>query len=331
MKKVFDYIIIISTFLFLLSCSSITNQTKGNLTKEEDKLVLLPQFVKDEFQKYQSRSDEIKSAFGKGKIFYYKSNQEYGLYSKSFNNNDEILISKKGWMPRLSIDQTKVFTRLLEYDNPTGKTTCYIVSFSKNGETNLLFTYDGVISYYDVSPNEDMIAFCTKDEKDPKSLYQIYLVTLKDKQIKQLTKPDMGGVFPIFSSDNKHLAFIASRILRIVDLKNGEEKKFADDKKLKEIPNWSPDGKYIVYQAKADEEKSYNIYKLKVETGEIEQLTKTVSLEANPCFDSSGEKIVFVISDEADIGNQTLAMMNADGSNIKKDATSPTKTLFPDF
>jgi Tol biopolymer transport system component len=90
-------------------------------------------------------------------------------------------------------------------------------------------------------------------------------------------------------------------------------------------PNWSPDGKHIVYSALGDN--SENIYTIDVENNVQRALTSnTQSYDTTPFWSPDGKYIVF--SSNRD-GHYHIYIMNADGSNQLQLTDGPDDGTFP--
>jgi TolB protein len=115
----------------------------------------------------------------------------------------------------------------------------------------------------------------------------------------------------------------------LYNLKTGERKILVDDELMKEFPEWSPDGNWIVYQASAGDEFLYDIYKVEFATGKVARLTKEIGTDAQPSFSKDGSKIIFMSKRDTGTNNQTIYIMNADGMGVQRDVTADTGVHYP--
>jgi Tol biopolymer transport system component len=83
-----------------------------------------------------------------------------------------------------------------------------------------------------------------------------------------------------------------------------------------ENPNWSPDGKWIVFDSNRDDNGNLDVYKMRPDGSDVTQLTDSPALEALPAFSPNGKLIVFV-SDRSAKGSRKLYTMGSDGSGQK--------------
>ena len=136
----------------------------------------------------------------------------------------------------------------------------------------------------------------------------------------------------VFSPDGETIMYSSRKRLMLRIIKTGADKIMVDDDKVKELPKWSPDGKWVTYQASTGgANATYDIYKAEVSTGKVTKLTDNQGLDANPSFDKTGKKIIYVTTPEGVTPGNRLCIMDADGSNKKIDPTSPPNCWLPVF
>jgi dipeptidyl aminopeptidase/acylaminoacyl peptidase len=89
-------------------------------------------------------------------------------------------------------------------------------------------------------------------------------------------------------------------------------------------PNWTPDGKSIVFQSLRTEDAEYawresNIYKIDVTSGAVAQLTTRKGPDQNPAISPDGRLIAYTGYDSTDATwvDSRLYVMNIDGSNSR--------------
>jgi len=156
-----------------------------------------------------------------------------------------------------------------------------------------------------ISPDGKKIAFFS-DRKD----YTRILITDKNgKVIHQVRQNGFGGFFESFhpfrsgicwSPDGKLLAFVTLHKgrdeIRIVDV---TKKKLIKKIRLPlgsiSSPDWSKNGKDIVFSAITDGLSDLYIYN--IESDSLKRLTESLQYEADPRFSPDGQKIIFSIED----------------------------------
>ncbi len=155
-----------------------------------------------------------------------------------------------------------------------------------------ILTLKNVAISWDVAPDgsEFVVAWAERGGSS-----QVYRYQRSSKKWSLVSDINVGGIYPSYSSDGKKVVYCSSRKLWIADLKSGVIKKLVDDELLKEVPDWSSDGRHIVYQAAQDtKDAKYDIWMVDARTGKTKQLTAWPGLDCNPCFDATGKKILYI-------------------------------------
>ncbi|MFB3895566.1 MAG: TolB family protein [bacterium] len=301
----------------------------GNIAKKEKPQVVAAS-VKDTYtvqaiqQWYKQYKPTLDKALAVNRIFYLQAGVDSGIYSKTFGKND--IMRLPDFKRNISSPVVSKNHKILYLETYCDAENSYILySLSREHGAKYVYTFTKPPYYFDVSPDGRELAFSTKEG----DINQIYRVNLKTKELTLITDSLIGGVFPNYSPNGRWIAYFAQRKLRVKDINTGEERILVDDPMLKELPKWSPDGTWIVYQAKTADAALYDIYKVNVYTGKIMQLTTQPGLDANPSFDRTGRKIIFMSASDGPQGNQRLAMMDANGDNLLVDQTSYTNIYYP--
>lgn len=127
------------------------------------------------------------------------------------------------------------------------------------------------------------------------------------------------------SPDGKHIAFTALNRLYVMELPNGTPKRLTKHNFTEAMPNWSPDGKQIVFTTwKPD---GGHLYKVNVsKRGKPVQLTKERGIYSNPAWSYQSDRIAFTkgaaqtYDDAIDPFNgrvyEELAWISSAGGNI---------------
>lgn len=315
MKRL-PYFFVMFSILFCFSCATVEKRPAKPVKART------PVF-KNDLEKalywFQSNPELVKEALSRNHVVYYKAGSPHGNYSREFGDEKSIHFPFTHF-PVWSADRKSLYLSL--NDRKTGEDN--IIRLSKNGKVEHVFNYKGNIWYYDVSPDEKQLVINIKEDEK----YQVWIVNLKDGSLSMFSDPETGGVFPKFSPDGESIAYVASRKIRDRDIETGKESIIVNDNMMVELPDWSPDGKWIVYQA-AESTGSYDIYKVNLKNGLRTQLTRNPGLDANPCFNKKGDEIIFIRSDNINQGDQILALMDADGHNVRIDTASEKNIYFP--
>ena len=125
------------------------------------------------------------------------------------------------------------------------------------------------------------------------------------------------------SPDGKTIVFSSLGHIYKKQLPNGTPKRVTNLNDFEAEPNFSPDGKFIVF-ATWDDEKMGAIYKIKTDGSGLQKLTSKKGIYRTPSYDNSGNKITYrKESGNGDQGfdyskNTGIYIMKFDGSNAKK-------------
>ncbi|RUR12489.1 S9 family peptidase [Legionella sp. km772] len=163
------------------------------------------------------------------------------------------------------------------------------------------------------SPNGNYIAYVSKRGVDPDRNYNydIYLIqphqSSSERQITHYRGSDMSPELDSsisWSPDSSKLAYLrtqegkwyyyAPSQLTVVDLNSGQEALLAPIDRWFSKPHWSADGKSIY--ALVEQNKNTYLNRIKVKTGQIEQLTKGLRYDQN--FTVNKDNIILVSSDD---------------------------------
>jgi Tol biopolymer transport system component len=111
----------------------------------------------------------------------------------------------------------------------------------------------------------------------------VYSIQIGSESGKILSPPEKATLHyegtnrnPAYSEDGKYLAYISERglgpmsrnVVCIRDLQSGKEKEFFLEPKNGSYPRWSPDGRFISFEA-VDEDTLRGIYRIDVQTAEV--------------------------------------------------------------
>ena len=79
-------------------------------------------------------------------------------------------------------------------------------------------------------------------------------------------------------------------------------------------PDWSPDGRYILYSWQAPSQWKHDVYIVEVATGQINQLTHGRGSSESPHWSPDGRHITFQSNRT---GTKQIYIMNLNGRNLK--------------
>ena len=98
---------------------------------------------------------------------------------------------------------------------------------------------------------------------------------------------------PAWAPDGRSIAVAMSGSIWKVDPKNGVADELTYSPKYHSSPDWSPDGKWIIYTAD-DGGKTIQLEILNVETNEVRSLTNDDFIYTDPVFSPGGSQIAYV-------------------------------------
>lgn len=130
---------------------------------------------------------------------------------------------------------------------------------------------------------------------------------------------------PKTSPDGKHIVFNALNKLYVMQLPDGKPKRLTKMDVNEMQPNWSPNGKEIVYTTWS-EKNGGHLYKVNAKGGKPIKLTNTSALYNTPVWDAKTNRIVFTKGSAQNFknaytrgafsGSEDLAWISSDGGEV---------------
>jgi Tol biopolymer transport system component len=111
-----------------------------------------------------------------------------------------------------------------------------------------------------------------------------------------------------------------------INVDGSNERRLTDSPGLDAFPAWSPDGEHIAFAS--DRDGNWELYVTNSAGTEMRRLTNTAEDESSPAWSPVGEKMAYV-TDVID-GNETIRVMNADGSGRRRLADGNWPSWSPD-
>ncbi|MBK9331037.1 MAG: PD40 domain-containing protein [Ignavibacteria bacterium] len=214
--------------------------------------------------------------------------------------------------------------------NRTGFTSIYKIDLRKREEPEMVIGGESSDEYeqfhffrtgIDVSSSGKLAFITQKGNADALHI----LNTSTNEVISDYSFPDIVSIgSPSWSRDGSKLVFPASDFggindLYILDIATNDLKRLTNDYYDDRDPDFSPDGKYIVFSSDRTtfgDKKAYNLFLYEIESGDIRYITLGDQIDHSPNFSEDGRKIIFT----SDVnGPQNIWMID-----LKKSITSET-------
>lgn len=153
--------------------------------------------------------------------------------------------------------------------------------------------------------------------------FRIYVMPEEGGEPAAITPPGGDDMGPAVSPDGRRIAFVSRRDggkyqLHVMNFDGSGARRLVDDAAREHlVPQWSPDGRTLVYQASQGDGLD-QIWSVPVDGGAPTLLTGNVGHNINPSWSIDGTRILFATSaggaGSSPFDDSTLATMNADGS-----------------
>ncbi len=201
--------------------------------------------------------------------------------------------------------------------------------FIKNINENIgtIVNYKGMNISPDWMPGENKLAGTLSFSGDQ----EIYLLTMKGKIIKRVTKSWGIDVSPRFSPDGKKIVFTSKRKgtpqIYIKDIESDRVERVTFKGENNTSPAWSPDGNRIAYVG--IEKNKINIYVMDIASKMPVQLTMDAGDNEDPSWSPDGSMLTFTSNRNG--GVPKIFVMNASGSDQRQLIRLSGKQSQPDW
>lgn len=186
----------------------------------------------------------------------------------------------------MSHDQQEAWAIFGLYPNFAWTPDSKSIIFYANGKFKKLDIITQYVSEipFDVSPTHSITEALHFEQKVFRDDFDV-------KMVRQLTT----------SPDGKTIAFNAAGYIYTRQLPDGDPVRISSGSEFEYEPEFSPDGKYLIYVSWSDDERA-SINKKDLQTGQSIKLTTEKGYYYNPKFSNRGDKIVF----RKGVGNEVL-------------------------
>ncbi|MFC1537743.1 TolB family protein [Gemmatimonadota bacterium] len=122
-----------------------------------------------------------------------------------------------------------------------------------------------------------------------------------------------GDAHPNFSGDDKRLVFMSDGEIEVVDLGSGRIINLTNSTAADLCPDWSADGKLIVFDSKRDDP-DRDLYQMHADGTNLRRLTDQPGQQDKcPAFSPDGSRITYICTAN---GDMDIFVMNSDGSGV---------------
>jgi len=177
------------------------------------------------------------------------------------------------------------------------------------------------------SPDSKSISFTLRDVR-----LGIYRLDLEDGSVTPLTDDEsVSHLAPAYSPARDQIAFHAldkdGLRLTVMDADGSQMRVVTEwtfggeifDPGLQDPPQWSPDGKQLLYTA-ASARGDTDIFVVELDTGEVTNLTNLPGADKSAVWSADGRLIAFASHRS---GDWEIYVMNADGGNVRNVSERP--------
>ena len=198
-----------------------------------------------------------------------------------------------------------------------GNFDVYVMNL-ESGEISRL-TQDEALDWFPAwSPDGTQIVF----ESDRDGNYELYKMNRDGSNLVRLTDNEAIDTSPAWSPDGNKIAFNSSRSgdfqIFLLDLASGKITQLTKGSMENRHPVWSPDGRFIAYDAVSAFKETSDIYIMKADGSEQQQITGNSADESYPTW--SGELAEF---EKKPYWHRPCCAVDTDGDNFPD---SPTET-----
>ena len=176
------------------------------------------------------------------------------------------------------------------------------------------------------SPDGKQLAFVS----DRTGHNEIFIVDLGGGAPRQVTKDNSDAIHPHWSPDGQRIIYCSARdnpnqtnapegeVYEIYTIKpdGTDAKRITQDKGINTYPNYSPDGRQILFR-KVLGEKNSEVFVMNGDGSSMRNLTNNPAFDAWPRWSPDGKRIVFG-SNRENKTDYEIYVMNADGSSVQR-------------
>ncbi len=185
------------------------------------------------------------------------------------------------------------------------------------GDRKVVSTPSSYVSSPAFSPDGSRIAFSARARTRPDA--DVYVATAEGTGLRNLTRHPAIDTSPAWSPTGGEIAFVSDRSgspqIWVMESDGANVRRLVEEGGHCDSPDWSLDGRYVVYSWQAPQRWKHDVYIVEVATGAIRQLTSGSGSKENPHWSPDSRHIVFQSNRT---GSKQIYIMNADGKNLRQ-------------
>jgi TolB protein len=219
--------------------------------------------------------------------------------------------------------------KLIAFDSAreqtASKTNLFIWNIGARTSARITAT-DGNDFTPEFSPDGKQLAFVS----DRTGHNEVFVFDLASGAARQITKDNSDTIHPHWSPDGQRIIYCSAKdnpdqssapegeVYEIYTIKidGTDTKRITNDKGINTYPNYSPDGKQILFR-KVLPQKNSEVFVMNADGSSMKNLTNNPGFDGWPRWSPDGKRIIFA-SNRGNGKDYEIFLMNADGSSAQR-------------
>jgi tol-pal system beta propeller repeat protein TolB len=176
------------------------------------------------------------------------------------------------------------------------------------------------------SPDSTRLVFSSNVDGNMK----LYIATIQDQRISQLTKGAGNDVWPSWSPDGAQIAFVSDRTgddIYVIHRDGSGLKDLTPEEDIDTRPTWSPNGNYIAFVT--DRDHNYEIYIMNADGTNPTNVTNDPATDDFPVWSPDSTRIAFVSGRGNDNSNDDIYVVMLVTNAVLRLTNSPASDNAP--